>query len=124
MLSRYQAPLHDNLKRAMVDYGETDTTLAMRSLRNTERVLRTETAEKVIEIESTGTATIADIAQYVSGKRGYEEVLKKGNVQEGVMAAGQVMGLIHDIPTVKELIDRIMAEAEDIITTRLAGINT
>jgi nitronate monooxygenase len=117
-----EAPLHENLKQAMVDYGETDTTLVMRSLRNTERVLRTKTAEKVIEIESTGTATIQDIAQYVSGKRGYEEVLEKGNVQEGVMAAGQVMGLIHDIPTVQELIDRIMAEAEGIIAKRLTAM--
>lgn len=118
-----EAPLHHNLKQAMVDYGETDTTLVMRTLRNTERVLRTETAEKVIEIESTGTATIADIAQYVSGKRGYEQVLKQGNVQEGVMAAGQVMGLIHDIPTVQELIDRIMEEAESIINKRLTSLN-
>lgn len=119
-----EAPLHNNLKQAMVDYGETDTTLVMRSLRNTERVLRTETADKVVEIESTGTATIADIAQYVSGKRGYEEVLKKGNVQEGVMAAGQVMGLIHDIPTVQELIDRIMSDANEVIANRLAAITT
>jgi nitronate monooxygenase len=114
-----EAPLHQNLKQAMVDHRETDTTLVMRSLRNTERVLRNQTAEKVIEIESTGTATIADIAEYVSGRRGYEEVLEKGNVQEGVMAAGQVMGLIHDIPTVAELIERIMAEAEAIISERL-----
>ena len=119
-----EAPLHNNLKQAMVDYGETDTSLVMRSLRNTERVLTTETTAKVLEIESTGTATIADIAQYVSGKRGYEQVLKQGNVQEGVMAAGQVMGLIHDIPTVQELIDRIMAEAEEVIATRLASLNT
>jgi nitronate monooxygenase len=119
-----EAPLHNNLKQAMVDYGETDTSLVMRSLRNTERVLTTETTKKVIEIESTGTATIADIAQYVSGKRGYEQVLKQGNVQEGVMAAGQVMGLIHDIPTVRELIDRIMEDAEAIIHDRLTSMAT
>ena len=108
----------------MVDYGETDTSLVMRSLRNTERVLTTETTKKVIEIESTGTASIADIAQYVSGTRGYEQVLKQGNVQEGVMAAGQVMGLIHDIPTVQDLIDRIMEDAEAIIHDRLTSMTT
>lgn len=114
-----EAPVHEGLKQALVDHDETDTTLIMRSLRNTERVLDNEVARKVREIEGTGEATIADIAEYVSGRRGLEEVLKKGNIEGGTMAAGQVMGLIHDIPTVQELIDRIMDEAESIITERL-----
>ncbi len=117
-----ETPIHDAVKQAILDHNETDTTLIMRSLRNTERVLRNETAEKVIEIESTGTATIQDIVQYVSGRRGLEEVIEKGNVEGGTMAVGQVIGLIHDIPTVAELIDRIMAEADEIITKRLATI--
>lgn len=114
-----EAPVHEGLKHALVDHDETDTTLIMRSLRNTERVLDNEVARKVREIEGTGEATIADIAEYVSGRRGLEEVLRKGNIEGGTMAAGQVMGLIHDIPTVQELIDRIMDEAESIITERL-----
>lgn len=114
-----EAPVHEGLKQALVEHDETDTTLIMRSLRNTERVLDNEVARKVREIEGTGEATIADIAEYVSGRRGLEEVLKKGNIEGGTMAAGQVMGLIHDIPTVQELIDRIMDEAESIITERL-----
>lgn len=114
-----EAPVHEGLKHALVSHDETDTTLIMRSLRNTERVLDNEVARKVREIEGTGEATIADIAEYVSGRRGLEEVLRKGNIEGGTMAAGQVMGLIHDIPTVQELIDRIMDEAESIITERL-----
>lgn len=117
-----EAPVHEALKQALVEHDETDTTLIMRSLRNTERVLDNEVAKKVREIEGTGEATIADIAGYVSGRRGLEEVLKKGNIEGGTMAAGQVMGLIHDIPSVQELIDRIMAQAESIITERLPGM--
>ncbi len=117
-----EAPVHQALKQALVDHDETDTTLIMRSLRNTERVIDNEVAKKVREIEATGEATIADIAEYVSGRRGLEEVLKKGNIEGGTMAAGQVMGLIHDIPTVQELIDRIMTDAESIITERLPGM--
>ena len=115
-----ETPIHDAVKQAILDHDETDTTLIMRTLRNTERVLRNQTAEKVIEIESTGTATIQDIIPYVSGKRGLEEVILKGNIEGGTMAVGQVIGLIHDIPTVAELIDRIMTEANDIINGRLA----
>jgi len=115
-----ETPIHEAIKQAILDHNETDTTLIMRSLRNTERVLRNETAEKVIEIEATGNATIQDLIPYVAGRRGLEEVIKKGNVEGGTIAVGQVIGLIHDIPTVKELIDRIMAEAEQIISDRLA----
>lgn len=117
-----EAPVHEALKQALVEHNETDTTLVMRSLRNTERVLDNEVAREVRKIEATGEATIADIAEFVSGRRGLEEVLKKGNVEGGTMAAGQVMGLIHDIPTVKELIDRIMDEAESIIAERLPAM--
>ncbi|GBD85757.1 nitronate monooxygenase [bacterium BMS3Abin02] len=117
-----EAPVHDAVKQAILDHNETDTTLIMRSLRNTERVLRNKTAEKVIEIESTGHATIQDIVPYVSGRRGLEEVIRNGNIDEGTMAVGQIIGLIHDIPTVGELIDRIMAEATRVISDRLANL--
>ncbi|NOY56034.1 MAG: nitronate monooxygenase [Actinobacteria bacterium] len=117
-----EAPVHDAVKQAILDHNETDTTLIMRTLRNTERVLRNKTAEKVIEIESTGHATIQDIIPYVSGRRGLEEVIRNGNVDEGTMAVGQIIGLIHDIPTVGELIDRIMTEASQVISDRLANL--
>ena len=114
-----ETPIHPAVKQAILDHNETDTTLIMRTLRNTERVLDNETARTVVELESTGTATIQDLIPYVSGRRGLEEVVQKGNVEGGTVAVGQVLGLIHDIPTVAELIDRIMREAEEIISRRL-----
>ncbi len=117
-----EAPLHPSAKQAILDHNETETTLIMRSLRNTERVLDNETARKVIEIERTGTATIQDLIPYVSGKRGLQEVVRLGNTEGGTMAVGQVMGLIHDIPTVAELIEGIMLEAEEIIGQTLPGL--
>jgi len=117
-----EAPLHPAAKQAIVDHDETNTTLIMRSLRNTERVLNNETARKVIEIESTGTATIEDLIPYVSGRRGLQEVIRHGNTEGGTMAVGQVMGIIHDVPTVAELIEGIMLEAEDLIGRGLPGV--
>jgi NAD(P)H-dependent flavin oxidoreductase YrpB (nitropropane dioxygenase family) len=117
-----ETPIHPAIKQAIVDHGETDTTLIMRTLRNTERVLNNETARTVLEIESTGTATINDLIPYVSGRRGLQEVVRHGNVDGGTISVGQVMGIIHDIPTVGELIDRIMKEAEDLISRGLPGL--
>ncbi len=117
-----ETPIHPAIKQAILDHDETDTALIMRTLRNTERVLDNETARKVLEIESTGSATIDDLIPYVSGRRGLQEVVRHGNVDGGTMAVGQVMGLIHDIPTVAELIERIMMEAEDLISRGLPGL--
>jgi nitronate monooxygenase len=117
-----ETPIHPAIKQAILDHDETDTTLIMRTLRNTERVLDNETARKVLELESTGKATIDDLIPYVSGRRGLQEVVRHGNVDGGTMAVGQVMGLIHDIPTVAELIERIMVEAEDLISRGLPGL--
>jgi len=114
-----EAPVHDAVKRMLVDHDERSTCLVMRTLRNTERVLRNLTAEKVLEIEAGKKATIEDIAPYVSGLVSRKEVLEQGHMDNGVLAAGQVMGLIRDVPTVKELIDRIVQEAEDLIANRL-----
>jgi nitronate monooxygenase len=117
-----ETPIHPAIKQAILDHGETDTTLIMRTLRNTERVLDNETARTVLEIESTGTATIDDLIPYVSGRRGLQEVIRHGNVDGGTMAVGQVMGIIHDIPTVAELIERIMMEADDLISRALPNM--
>jgi nitronate monooxygenase len=112
-----EAPVHANLKEALIRHNETDTRLIMRSLRNTERVLRNQAAEKVLEIEGRGNTRIEDLIPYVSGLVG-KEMLEDGDVEKGTMAAGQCIGLIRDIPTCRELLDRIMAEAEEIIQTR------
>lgn len=114
-----EAPVHDNLKQALVRHNETDTRLIMRSLRNTERVLHNQAADKVLDIENRGNTQIQDLIPYVSGLVG-QEMLEDGDVGKATMAAGQCIGLIRDIPTCRELLDRIMAEAEQIIKTRFA----
>ncbi len=113
-----EAPAHAKVKQWYVDSRETDTMYVMRSLRNTERVLRNQIAEKVVELEGQG-AGIAELAPLVSGKNGLR-VLKDGDTDVGLMTAGQSVGLVHDVPTVKELIDTIMNEAQEIVGTRLA----
>jgi len=116
-----EAPVHDNLKQALIRHNETDTRLIMRSLRNTERVLHNQAAEKVLEIESRGNTQIQDLIPYVSGLVG-KEMLENGEMEKGTMAAGQCIGLIRDIPTCRELLDRIMAEAEEVINTRFTAM--
>jgi nitronate monooxygenase len=117
-----EAPAHDNVKQWYVDSKETDTMYVMRSLRNTERVLRNEVAEKVFELEKQG-AGIEQLAPLVTGKNGLR-VLEHGEIQVGLMTAGQSVGLVHDVPTVRELIDTIIGEAHQIVSARLAGMTS
>ncbi|MBU1226224.1 MAG: nitronate monooxygenase family protein [Actinobacteria bacterium] len=118
-----EAPVHPAAKQAMVDHNELDTTLVMRTLRNTARVLANATARKVVEIESRpGDTDIADLIPYVAGSESRGRVWGEGDIDAGIVAAGQVMGLIRDIPTVGELIRRIIAEAEAIVAGRLPGM--
>ena len=117
-----EAPVHDHVKQALVDATELDTRLVMRPLRNTERVLRNAAVDRVLEKEhALGSAiTFADVAPELAGV--YPRIMQSGEMDAGAWSCGMVAGLIHDIPTVRELIDRIMAEAEDIIRRRLAAI--
>jgi nitronate monooxygenase len=109
-----EAPVHDNVKQTLIAHGERDTRLIMRTLRNTERVLHNPTVDKVLEIESHGNTKIEDIVPFVSGLVG-KEMLADGQMDKGVLSAGQSMGLVRDILTCQELLDRIMQEAEEII---------
>jgi nitronate monooxygenase len=109
-----EAPVHDNVKQALIDHDERSTRLIMRTLRNTERVLHNEAVDKVLAIESRGNTKIEDIIPFVSGLVG-KEMLQDGRMDKGVLSAGQSMGLIRDIPTCRELLDRIMAQAEAIL---------
>jgi nitronate monooxygenase len=109
-----EAPVHENIKQALINKSELDTRLIMRSIRNTERVIHNTAADKVLEIENRGNMRIEDIVPYVSGLVG-KEMQKCGDIEKGTFAAGQSMGFIHDIPTCKELLDRIMKQAEEII---------
>ncbi len=105
----------------MVDKTELDTTLIMRPLRNTERVLNNAAAKAVTEIEKKGNVTIDDIKHIVSGRVGLD-MLERGETEKGILSIGQVIGLIHDIPTCAELIAKIMSDAEKIIQSRLVGM--
>jgi NADH:quinone reductase (non-electrogenic) len=110
-----EAPVHANVKQALVKATELDTVLVMRALRNTERVLK----NKGVEREKGTSLKIEDIHEQVAGV--YPRVMVDGDMDAGAWSCGMVVGLIHDIPTVKELIDRIMREAEQIIRQRLTG---
>jgi NAD(P)H-dependent flavin oxidoreductase YrpB (nitropropane dioxygenase family) len=116
-----EAPVHDNVKRALVEASELDTRLVMRPLRNTERVLTNAAVERLLVTERERGAEVKfeDIAAEVAGV--YPKVMQDGLMDAGAWSCGMVAGLIHDVPTVRELIDRIMAEAESIIGKRLAG---
>ena len=122
-IATQEAPVHDNVKQALVEADELQTRLVMRPLANTERVLNNAATERVLEIErEKGSALdIEDIRHLVAGEQG-RKVLHDGEMDAGVWSCGMVAGLIHDIPTCAELIDRIMAEADEIIRGRLEGL--
>jgi nitronate monooxygenase len=121
-----EAPVHENVKRAIVAASELDTRLIMRPIRNTERVLSNAAVEKILEIEREKAekgeqVQITDIVHLVAGKQN-RKVLQEGEMDAGAWSCGMVAGLIHDIPTCKELIDSIMSEAEMLIRGRLTGL--
>ena len=116
-----EAPIHENVKQALVAASELDTRLVMRPLRNTERVLKNEAVERLLEKEKALGAKIKfeDILPEVAGV--YPKIMKEGAMNAGAWSCGMVAGLIRDVPTVKELIDRIMREADSIVASRLTG---
>ena len=120
-IATQEAPVHDNVKQAIVAASELDTRLVMRSLRNTERVLRNDAVDRLIAKEKALGANLKfeDIIDEVAGV--YPKIMLEGTMDAGAWSCGMVAGLIHDIPTCKELIDRIMAEADVIIRQRLMG---
>jgi NADH:quinone reductase (non-electrogenic) len=116
-----EAPIHEHVKPALVAASELDTRLVMRPLRNTERVLKNAAVERLLEKEKALGAKIKfeDILPEVAGV--YPRIMKQGEMDAGAWSCGMVAGLIRDVPTVKELVDRIMSEAERIIGKRLNG---
>lgn len=117
-----EAPVHENVKQAIIAASELDTRLVMRPLRNTERVLTNDAVERLLEKEIAlgDKLKFEDIIDEVAGV--YPKIMIEGEMEAGAWSCGMVAGLINDIPTVKELIDSIMAEADVIINQRLAGI--
>ena len=116
-----EAPVHENVKQAILAASELDTRLVMRPLRNTERVLTNSGVERLLEKEKTLGAHIKfeDIAEEVGGV--YPRIMEEGDMEAGAWSCGMVAGLVYDIPTVKELVDRIMQEADSLIAQRLSN---
>jgi NAD(P)H-dependent flavin oxidoreductase YrpB (nitropropane dioxygenase family) len=115
-----EAPIHDNVKQLLLQNDERGTNLIFRSLKNTGRVGKNSVSDKVVEILRNPEATFPDVAHLVKGADG-RVALETGNLDAGLIWAGQVQGLIYDIPTCAELIKRIVDEANDIISRRLPG---
>ncbi len=121
-MATQEAPIHLHVKEAIVAASELDTRLIMRPLRNTERVLANAAVDRLLskERELGSKLNFADIAAEVGGV--YPRIMQEGDMNAGAWSCGMVVGLIHDIPTCKELIDRIMAEAEELIRHRLEAM--
>jgi len=117
-----EAPVHQNVKDALVNASELDTTLIMRPLRNTERVLKNDAVNRILEKEKSlgDKIQIQDIFGEVAGV--YPKIMQEGTMEAGAWSCGMVAGLIHDIPTCKELIEGIVSEAESIISSRLLNL--
>ena len=125
-IATQEAPVHENVKRTLLSATELDTRLIMRPIRNTERVLNNAAVEEILRIERERIEAgeplqINDIRHLVAGSEN-RKVLQQGEMDAGAWSCGMVAGLIHDIPTCKELLDAIMAEAEALISSRLAGM--
>lgn len=115
-----ESPIHQLIKEKIVANDERETELIFRTMRNTSRVARNAVSTKVVAMEKEG-AKFEDIRELVAGARG-KMVYATGNSDEGIWSAGQVQGLIQDIPTCAELVSRIVREAETIIRNRLEGM--
>ena len=115
-----EAPVHQNVKDALVAASELDTELVMRPLRNTERVLKNDAVDRILEKEKSlgDSIKINDIVDEVAGV--YPKIMLDGDMDAGAWSCGMVAGLIHDVPSCKELIDSIMEEADEIIKSRLS----
>ncbi|MBQ9052859.1 nitronate monooxygenase family protein [Rhodococcus sp. (in: high G+C Gram-positive bacteria)] len=115
-----ESPIHRNIKEAIVAATEVDTELIFRSLRNTARVARNSVSREVVEILSNG-GQFEDVRDLVAGARG-RTVYENGDPEAGIWTVGTAQGLIHDIPAVGDLVDRMVAEAEALIAERLVGV--
>jgi len=115
-----EAPIHETFKQRLVEHDERSTDLIFRTYKNTARVARNAISQQVLATEAEGKSfeAVAHLVRGIRGREGFET----GQLDHGVWSAGMVQGLIHDIPTVRELIERITSEAEAIIRGRLAGI--
>jgi nitronate monooxygenase len=117
-----ECAIHDNVKQKIVENTERDTLLTNRTLRNTSRVAKNAVSEEVVRIQQDPTKTIDDVRHLVAGVRGRTNVMGAGDTDGGIWTVGQSQGLIHDIPTCAELVQRLSREAEAVIAGRLEGM--
>ena len=115
-----EAPIHDNIKQMIVEQDERATDLIFRTYKNTARVAKNAITKAVLEAEKAG-KPFEEVAHLVKGARG-KEGLENGDPDHGIWTIGMVQGIIHDVPTVKDLIDKIISDAEEIIEKRLASL--
>ena len=119
-MATVESPIHENVKRQMVENDERSTELIFRTMRNTSRVAKNAISIQVAQMEREG-AKFEDVRELVAGTRG-KVVYETGDPEHGIWSAGQVQGLIHDIPTCADLVSRIVSGAEEIINGRLGGM--
>jgi NAD(P)H-dependent flavin oxidoreductase YrpB (nitropropane dioxygenase family) len=116
-----EAPIHDNIKKYLVDNDERSTNLIFRKLHNTARVGKNSVSDEVVRILSQPDATFELVAPLVRGARG-RELLETGNLDAGLVWAGQSQGLIRDVPSVADLVSRIVSDATLVIERNLRAM--
>jgi nitronate monooxygenase len=116
-----EAPIHENVKRRLVERDERNTALIFRTLNNTSRIFKNAIAEQVLALEQQNGTTFADLKPLVSGERG-KRVYETGDTEDGTFPAGLAIGLIEDIPSCAELVSRMVAQARALIQGRLAAL--
>ena len=116
-----EAGIHQNVKDKMTEADELSTNLMFRTMHNTARVFKNSVSDQVVEIESTGTATFEDIKDLVAGQRG-RVVFEKGDLEHGIWSAGISVARVKDVPSCKEMVSRLVSDAENIIDGRLQSI--
>ncbi|WP_396655699.1 NAD(P)H-dependent flavin oxidoreductase [Microbacterium sp.] len=117
-----EAPVHENVKQQIVRNTELDTLIVFREFHNSARVARNSISEEIAQISRRAGATFADVAHLASGARGRENVLRDGDMEGGLWWASQAQGVIHDVDTVQNIVDRIVDDAGRTIAARLSGM--
>ena len=120
-MATQEAGIHQNVKEKMTEANELSTNLMFRTMHNTARVFKNSISDQVVEIESTGSATFEDVKDLVAGQRG-RVVFEEGDLEHGIWSAGISVARVKDVPTCKEMVARLVLEAEEIIDGRLQSV--
>ena len=120
-MATQEAGIHQNVKEKMTEADELSTNLMFRTMHNTARVFKNSVSDQVVEIESTGNATFEDVKDLVAGQRG-RVVFEEGDLEHGIWSAGISVARVKDVPTCKEMVSRLVSEAEEIIDGRLQSV--